>query len=1290
MDNTAPVVTVSYTDLAETHFYAENGEDQAWTAYYNKDLETTFAVTDAGSLDETKLYFARTKEGAPDVVATPFGSGKAAETEKTFTSAELSALKITARPDNDGVYVYTLYGTDKAGNALTVIEKDYNGKGKEHTVEGCEQTNAYTGAPKAMDTVAPTAQITYTALDAGHFYTDGGNTNAYYNGAFTATFAFADTYGNAGKTYNMDESKLHYVQQQTGAADNAIGAAVDQASKTVSYTVAANPAAENDHYTFAAYGTDKAGNPLTVTECDTTAPGQQTVYENCSRVYTPTAHKVLDMVAPVFTLDINDPANDLSIAVDSQQRAYYNGDITAVFTVEDANLDSQKVKAATAARTGADFNYDEADVGWTAITLGKSESAEPETTRTLTQSATADGIYRFEIEGEDRAGNRLVQSSAEAAETDFRATLPQDGGQFRTNIKVRDTLAPRLDVALTDGETFYTAVLGEPSEQQNTYYNITANAPYRRASSASGTLTKTDCSPVSVMYEIDSTTAPQSEPGSAYDHNTLDLSFSGEQIFNFTQLAVYDRAGNSSTMPKPANKIYLDVTAPELDELAPTISVTAQASGEGRGEAGTDLFRSTVTVRATVTDPGEGVRSSGLYHVYYRVLVNGDDWTEAVGVSGKGEMMQAGVLGYGTSGSEFESLEGADETITSQDVIDFTFDEDTFNYNDVKIFVWAEDNSGNMVSEDAAAHYFFGIDITAPTIEVSYDNNDAQNEKYFKADRTATIVITERNFDPGSTVITTESGDISGWTYAAGSLPNGDDDTWTCTVGYTVDGDYTFDVTTTDLLGFDAGAADYGDSVAPQEFTIDKTNPVITISFDNNDVRNGKYYDDARTATVRIEEHNFSTEGVTLTTTANIQEGSVAAPTAGGWSSSGDTNTATVPFAQDGNYTMHVEYVDLAGNEAVPEDVEEFVVDTTAPELEITGVEDHMAYSGDVAPIITYHDINYDPSSANVSIAGVQHPGGENLTGIRSEDAFGGSFVCDNIVPVKENDDVYTATGVVRDMAGNETEASIVFSVNRYGSTYIFGDETQTLLDKYYTNVPQELHVIEINVDSQVSNIVTTSLNGELTTLQQGQDYTVQESVPGWHQFDYRISADNFTSEGVYDVTLSSVDEAGNTSSNRAIKENEGATSDMPISFVVDMTPPVNVITGVEENEQYIAAERTVVVNYDDNVAMAGLTLYVNDEVVAEYDAEELAGMNGSVQYTAQASNRWQSFKAVSSDMAGNTSEETAVRYLLTDNLLIQYYNNKPVFFGSLGGLAAVTVIVVLLVKRKKKQTANQ
>lgn len=35
----------------------------------------------------------------------------------------------------------------------------------------------------------------------------------------------------------------------------------------------------------------------------------------------------------------------------------------------------------------------------------------------------------------------------------------------------------------------------------------------------------------------------------------------------------------------------------------------------------------------------------------------------------------------------------------------------------------AKDNAGNINTRN----YTFGIDVTAPTIEVEYDNNDAQN-----------------------------------------------------------------------------------------------------------------------------------------------------------------------------------------------------------------------------------------------------------------------------------------------------------------------------------------------------------------------------------------------------------------------------------------------------------------------------------------------------------------------------------------------------------------------------------
>lgn len=1289
MDNVAPVMDISHSAYTGPERY--DG-----VAYYNDTISTTFKISD-DSQDAHNVYYILSKvdSAAEEKTEVPFA---AESDEKRYDTTYEAPLEIAADKEKnkaDGTYFYTVKGTDKAGNALVVNSEVYENGVEILSDKDPDMPTPYTCASDAMDTVAPTATMSYTELDKGNVYATNNPEGeyAYYNKDFEATFTFEDTYGTAGNSYGLDQTKLTYEKYLNGKSvekhelgDESVG--VDAAKAEASYKVTAEAGVENDDYTFAAYGIDKAGNPLVVYEPNVNKDTLIQVNSG-TESYTSPYHKVLDTKAPTYTLALSEPTNDLSIAVDSNNRAYHNETISATFTVEDVNLDNGRVKADVLGKTGTDFNYETADVEWDNLELAQGQMVNDGSLTLGPIEATADGVYRFQIQGEDRAGNPVVPASSEANKQEYQKAVSVGEGKYWTYPQVRDTLAPVLTVNLNDGADFYTATLGEASEKVNTYYNVTQNMPYRSATGATGTLTKADCSPTSVVYSIDSTTQSQSNNGSPYSYENLSLNFSGEQIFSIQTLSIADRAGNTSTMPAKTNKIYLDATAPDVDELAPTVSIAAKESGEGRSVAGTDLFNTGVTVRATVTDPGEGVRSSGLYQVYYKVLVNGDDWTDKVGVSGKGVVGQAGVLGYGTGGSEFVS-DGSDQPITSQDVIDFSFDAETFNYNDVKIYVWAEDNAGNELTEAQAAHYYFGIDVTTPTIEVSYDNNNAQNEKYFKEDRVATVVVTERNFDPSNTAITTETSNISGWTYAAGSLPNGDDDTWTCTVSYTEDGDYTFDVTTTDLVGHKAEEADYGDSVAPKEFTIDKTAPVIQISFNNNDVRNGKYYDAARTATISIEEHNFSADGATVTTTANIQEGSVAAPAPSGWSSNGDTNTATVPFNEDGNYTMHVEFVDLAGNEAEPEDVDEFVVDTTAPELEITGVEDHMAYNGDVAPIITYHDINYDASSAVVAIQGVKHPSGENLNGTRTEDAFGGSFVCDNIEAVKANDDVYTATGSVSDMAGNETEVQVVFSVNRFGSTYMIADETQPLLDNYYTNTPQDLHVIEINVDSQVSNRVTTSLNGEVNTLQEGTDYTVAESVPGWHQYDYTILAANFTIEGIYDVTLSSEDEAGNTSSNRAVKEDDGETSDLPITFVVDMTPPVNVITGVDNDEQYIAVERTIVVNYDDNIGMAGMTLYVNDEKVAEYDGEDLQNAAGSIQYTAKSANRWQSFKVVSTDLAGNTSEESTVRYLLTDNLLVQYFNNKPIFYGSLAILAALIVLIIVFIKRKKQQPVNK
>ena len=142
-------------------------------------------------------------------------------------------------------------------------------------------------------------------------------------------------------------------------------------------------------------------------------------------------------------------------------------------------------------------------------------------------------------------------------------------------------------------------------------------------------------------------------------------------------------------------------------------------------------------------------------------------------------------------------------------------------------------------------------------------------------------------------------------------------------------------------------------------------------------------------------------------------------------------------------------------------------------------------------------------------------------------------------------------------------------------------------------------------------------------------------------QYDYEINSDNFKKEGAYSVTLYSEDKGGNKNTNNAIREDGDATTGLPVEFLVDMTAPTNIITGVEQDKQYVDTKRTVVVQFDDNTAVNDLKLYVNDEVVGEYTKDDLAKTNGELQYEAKSDNAWQTFKVVSTDVAGNVSEES-------------------------------------------------
>ena len=461
--------------------------------------------------------------------------------------------------------------------------------------------------------------------------------------------------------------------------------------------------------------------------------------------------------------------------------------------------------------------------------------------------------------------------------------------------------------------------------------------------------------------------------------------------------------------------------------------------------------------------------------------------------------------------------------------------------NNIQVKVKITDRVGNTSEEEMT----FSIDKTAPTIDVTYDNNTADpvNADYYKEDRTATIVITERNFKPEDVeyLITNKDGAIPGiasWRTSANAAdPN--KTTHTATIHYSADGDYTFDIKYSD------NAKNAAAPFTQDKFTIDKTKPVINVSYSNNAAANGNYYSADRTATISVTEHNFDPSRITLSGSATDNGQGIAFPSLGGWSANGDVHTATIHYGADAHYSFDIDFTDMAGNVMDDYVREEFVVDQTAPQLEITGVADQSANNGDVAPIVSYTDTNFNREAVSISLTGANR-GSVATNGSYSDVPNGQVYTFENFAVEKDNDDLYTLTATITDFAGNETTESIRFSVNRFGSVYVFDESLKNIKGKY---VQEERDIIltETNVDSLKTESIHVKMtkNGTPSDLEKGKDYSVVESGGGgqWSQYTYIIKKELFAGDGKYTVALYSEDIAGN------INENIDEVKEAEISF---------------------------------------------------------------------------------------------------------------------------------------------
>jgi hypothetical protein len=483
------------------------------------------------------------------------------------------------------------------------------------------------------------------------------------------------------------------------------------------------------------------------------------------------------------------------------------------------------------------------------------------------------------------------------------------------------------------------------------------------------------------------------------------------------------------------------------------------------------------------------------------------------------------------------------------------------------------------------------VDTVAPAVQVSWNENHSNN--LYNTTRIATIRVIDANISVNNVQVQADGGNFSGFKYDGTNLVG--------TVSFSND----IQNTSLKISGADL-AGNKMAGYSSEQFSIDKTAPVMTVS-PSASPKNGKYYNKVLSFTVTVRDMNVDANSLSVSPGYSRTVWTAAGP---------NSYTTTVSSNGDGEKNLNLSITDQAGNKGNSYD-NNYIQDTVAPQVVIQGISDKATYTkGDVSFSGSVQDTNLDGNTVNMSYA--QNGSKPNSFKFSTTPQSGTSNTL-TLDSKKKDDGEYTATITAEDLAGNVTNKTMTFMVDRFGGTTVFSNKLAAYLHKLDTDI---ILVTTSKVQIPVDNFnVQYTLNGVLHKLDKNM-YTVTEShndTTGDYVYTINISRKFANKDGVYDLSVFTTDIAGVTTGTAAIE----------YKFIVDTKAPTINMSMSSDSSHYLGDKYTY--SATDTYGLQSMKFGDNQVSMTQGTPNQV----GSDSYKV---GNHQVFMVTATDMAGNQS----------------------------------------------------